>query len=154
MVNDILKHRTRCCAAWPDGWPPRTLSRMIDLPVDTALAEFRFTWLDEQSTRGMLQHSARLLELIQSHFTPSGASVLLEPECIKDEAYHALDQGYESDHGRGFSAAVFEMVATPRVLRPGIDTVLIRLGEAIKTRLRQRWTDYVLSSRAVVPAVC
>lgn len=125
---------------------PRSLSRMIDHPVDAALSEFRFTWDDNQSTRGMLQQAARLLGSIQAHFDSSFVNEVLEAEWIKDEAYHVLDQNYEGDHGCGFSAAVFDMVSTPRVLRPGIDTVLIGLGDAIKARWRQRWTDHVLSS--------
>lgn len=136
-------HRERAekvVAAMRGELDPRHIAKLIDEPLDRAVAGFRF----ERTTALTTRQFHRLIAEFVAHLYARGVAPArrLTPDQAAAEAIALLDLGYQGTYEDGYDGAFLDAV-TPA--GSGIDSALARLAEVVKARRRYLYRQWVLA---------
>lgn len=118
----------------------RHLAQHVDMPIDRALAAFRFDWRPPPTMAQFHRVIGALTAHIYAHALPGHAK--LPPATAMAEAIELLELAYQGTHAAGYDGAVLDVLT---VRGSGIDSVLARLAEIIKHRQRFHHRQWVLA---------
>lgn len=141
MSSDPLEERAaQAVAAMRHDLDPQRIVRLIDEPIDRALADFRF----ERPAPLTRWQFHRLIAGFVAYLHAHGVAPArrLTPDQAAAEAVALLEVGYQGTHECGYDGAYLDAL-TPA--GSGIDSVLARLAEIIRARRRYLYRQWVLA---------
>ncbi len=128
------------------------LEQQIDEPIDRALETFSAVEHDPYSHQLFIETTARFVQRVyEQSFSPSRKLTTLH---ARDEAIALLERAYRGTHASGYHGAVLD-AADPS--GPGLELVVARIAEALKSERRQmhmRWVESRYIDSADWPTKC